>query len=47
MDVIKGPLGRLDTYEVHHVPRTESREEDIMSKLALAVSLTTYPRHVN
>lgn len=35
-DVTEGLLAKLEAYEVHHVPRTENREVDILSKLALS-----------
>lgn len=34
-DVTKGLLGRLDVYEVYHVPRLENKEVDIFSRLVL------------
>lgn len=34
-DVTEGLLARLVAYEVHHVPRAENKEADILSKLAL------------
>lgn len=34
-DVTEGLLVKLAAYEVHHVPRSENKEADILSKLAL------------
>lgn len=34
-DVIEGLLANLVAYEVHHVPRLENKEADILSELAL------------
>ncbi|XP_031096962.1 uncharacterized protein LOC116001213 [Ipomoea triloba] len=34
-DVVEGLLTKLETYEIHHVPRLENQEADILSKLSL------------